>query len=149
MLSVQKFYLYNNVYFEFHPFVFYVKNLNTNEVLLSGQSQDVLYALSKSSITSVPQAYWSPYIFASADLWHCRLDHPTSCIFQLLVSKNKIICNNKRLNLQCQSCTLEKSLCLLLGPTSHKTSAPLKLIFSDVWGSATEIDNSLKKVLIS
>jgi len=106
LLYVQKFCLDNNVYFEFHPFVFYVKNLNTNEVLLSGQSQDVLYALSKSSKTSIPQVYWSPYIFASADVWHHRLDHPTSCIFQLLVFKNKIICNNKRLNLQCQSCPL-------------------------------------------
>jgi hypothetical protein len=37
LLSVQKFCLDNNVYFEFHPFVFYVKDLNTNEVLLSGQ----------------------------------------------------------------------------------------------------------------
>jgi len=32
LLFVQKLYLDNNVYFEFHPFVFYVKDLNTNEV---------------------------------------------------------------------------------------------------------------------
>jgi hypothetical protein len=98
LLSVQKFYLDNNVYFEFHPFVFYVKDLNTNEVILSGQSKDGLYALSRYSIMSVPQAYWSPCISVSTDLWHRRLHHPTSCIFQLLVSKNMIICNNKRLN---------------------------------------------------
>jgi hypothetical protein len=85
----------------FTLFVFYVKDLNTNEVLLSSQSQDGLYALSRSFVTSVPQAHWSPCIFASADLWHCRLGHPTSHIFQLLVSKNKIICNNKCLNHQC------------------------------------------------
>jgi hypothetical protein len=36
LLSVQKFCLDNNVYFEFHPFLFYVKDLNTNEILLSG-----------------------------------------------------------------------------------------------------------------
>jgi len=36
LLSVQKFCLDNNVYFEFHPCVFYVKDLNTHEVLLSG-----------------------------------------------------------------------------------------------------------------
>ena len=85
LLSVQKFYLDNNVYFEFHPRVFYVKDLNTHEVLLSGQSKDGLYALTKSSVTSVPQAYWSPYTSASADLWHRRLGHPTSHIFQLLI----------------------------------------------------------------
>ena len=54
LLSVQKFYLDNNVYFEFHPFVFYVKDLNTNEVILSGQSKDGLYALSRYSVMSVP-----------------------------------------------------------------------------------------------
>jgi hypothetical protein len=59
LLSVQKFCLDNNVYFEFHPFLFYVKDLNTNEVLLSGQSRDGFYTLSRfrSSIPSVPQAY--------------------------------------------------------------------------------------------
>ena len=36
LLFVYKFYLDNNVYFEFHPFMFYAKDLNTNEVLLSG-----------------------------------------------------------------------------------------------------------------
>ena len=51
LLSVQKFYLDNNVYFEFHPCVFYVKDFNTHEVLLSGQSKDGLYALTKSSVT--------------------------------------------------------------------------------------------------
>jgi len=69
-------------------------------------------------------------------LWHRRLGHPTSRIFQFLVLKNKIICNNKRLNFQCQSCPLEKSLRLSLRPTGHKTFAPLELIFSVVWGPA-------------
>jgi len=81
LLSVQKFCLDNNVYLEFHPRVFYVKDLNTHEVLLLGQSKDGLYVLTKSFITSVPQAYWSPCTFAFVDLWHCRLGHPTSCIF--------------------------------------------------------------------
>jgi histone deacetylase 1/2 len=83
LLSVQKFCLDNNVYFEFHPFLFYVKDLNTNEVLLSGQSKDGLYTLFRfrSSIPSIPQAYWSPCISASANLWHRRLGHPTSHIF--------------------------------------------------------------------
>jgi len=116
--------------------MFYVKDLNTHEILLSGQSKDGFYALTKSSVTSVPQAYWSPCTSASANLWHHRLGHPTTRIFQLLISKNKIICNNKRLNFQCQSCPLGKSSRLSLGPTSYKTSTPLELIFSNVWGPA-------------
>jgi len=54
LLSVQKFCLDSNVYFEFHLIVFYVEDLNTNEVLLSGQSKDGLYALTRSSVILVP-----------------------------------------------------------------------------------------------
>jgi hypothetical protein len=36
LLSVYKFYCDNNIYFEFHAFVFYVKDLTTKVVLLSG-----------------------------------------------------------------------------------------------------------------
>jgi len=89
LFSIQKFCLDNNVYFEFHLFLFYVKDLNTNEVLLLGQSKDGLYTLSRfrSSIPSIPQAYWSPCISAFADLWHRRLGHPTSSIFQFCLKK--------------------------------------------------------------
>jgi hypothetical protein len=57
LLSVHKFYYDNNVYFEFHASVFYVKDLTTKTVLLSSQSNCGLYILSKSSATSIPQAY--------------------------------------------------------------------------------------------
>jgi hypothetical protein len=46
-----------NVFFEFHPFVFYVKDLITKEVFLSGHIRDGLYIMSKSSATSLPQAF--------------------------------------------------------------------------------------------
>jgi len=60
LLSVQNFCRDNHVYFEFHASIFYVKDLVTKEVLLSGQSHDGLYVLSESSATLVPQAFWSP-----------------------------------------------------------------------------------------
>ena len=90
LLSVQNFCLDNNVCFEFHPFLFYVKDLNTIEGLLSGQGKDGLYTLSRfrSFIPSIPQAYWSPCIFASTDLWrmektrrHCFHDQNLPSLF--------------------------------------------------------------------
>ena len=77
MLYVQKLCRGNHVYFEFHTSMFYVKDLITKEVLLSGKSNDGLYILSESSETSVPQAFWSPCISITADLWHRCLSHPT------------------------------------------------------------------------
>jgi histone deacetylase 1/2 len=136
LFFVQKFYCDNNVYFEFHEFVFYVKDPITKEVLLSSQSNDGLYILSKSSTISIPQAYCSSYISASANLWHRWLSHTTSCIFNLLFSKNKIVRTSRCFLAQCQACLLGKSSRLPLRPTSHKTTAPLDLIFSDIWGPA-------------
>jgi hypothetical protein len=49
LLYVQKFYRDNNIYFEFHAFVFYIKDLTIKAVLLSGQSNDNLYVLSESN----------------------------------------------------------------------------------------------------
>ena len=75
--------------------MFYVKDPITQVMLLSGQSNDGLYVLSESSATTIPQAYWSPCISATTDLWHHRLGHPMSRIFNLLVSKNKIMCTSR------------------------------------------------------
>jgi histone deacetylase 1/2 len=136
LLSVQKFYRDNHIYFEFHTSIFYVKDLITKEFLLFGQSHNGLYVLSESSATSVPQAFWSPCISAIADLWHSLLGHPTPRILNFLVSENKIVCTSRRSFTQCQACPLGKSSRLSLRPTGHKTFAPLDLIFSDVWGPA-------------
>jgi len=57
LLSIQKFYRDNNVYFEFHASVFYVKDLTTKPVLLFGHSNDGLYVLFESSATTIRQAY--------------------------------------------------------------------------------------------
>jgi len=80
--------------------------------------------MSESSTMSIPQAYWSPCISATIDMWHRQLSHHTSCVFNFLASKNKI------------ACPLGKSSCLLWRLTGHKTTAPLNLIFSDVWSLA-------------
>ena len=137
LLSVQKFYRDNHVYFEFHAFMFYVKDLVAKEVLLFGQSNDGFYVISESFTTSVPQAFWSPCISATADLWYRSLGHPTPRILNLLVFNNKIVCTSRRSLTQCQACPLCKSSRLSLRPTGHKTFAPLDLIFSDVWGPAS------------
>jgi hypothetical protein len=52
LLSVQKFCLENNVFFEFHPFVFYVKKLITDDVLIFYGSKNGLYVIYESSVIS-------------------------------------------------------------------------------------------------
>jgi hypothetical protein len=59
-----------------------------------------------------------------------------------LASNKKVTCKSRPLNFQCQACPLGKSLRLSLGPMSHKTSAPLELFFSDVWGLAPVLSSN-------
>jgi len=89
-----------------------------------------------SLLPAIPQAYWSLCVPTTVDLRHRQLSHPTSCILNFLVFKNKIVGTSRRSLAQCQACSLGKSSHLSLRPTSHKTTAPLDLIFSDVWGLA-------------
>jgi hypothetical protein len=92
--------------------------------------------LFNSFATSIPQAYWSLCISAYADIFHCWLCHPTSCVFNFIVSNNKLACNSRCSLFQCQACLLAKLSCLSLGPMGHKSFAPLELFFSDFWGPA-------------
>jgi len=137
LLSVQKFCIENNVFFEFHSSMFYVKDLITKEVLLSSQSSDGLYVLSESSATSVPQAFLSTSVSSTANVWHRHLGHPSSCILGSLVSNNKVSCTSRVFNFNC----LGKSSRLSLGLTGHKTCAPLELVSSDVWGPSPMLSN--------
>jgi histone deacetylase 1/2 len=134
LLSVQKFCLENNVFFEFHSCFFYIKDLMTKEVLLSGQSRDGLYVLSESSAMSLPQAFSSTCLSTSADIWHRRLGHPSPRILHLLVKNKKVSCTSNFFYFNCPACPLGKSCRLTLKITGHQTLAPLDLIFSDVWG---------------
>ena len=130
------YYLFNNCvvkimsFLNFFSSVFYVKDLITKEVL-SGQSKDGIYVLSESSTTFTPQAFLSTSLPTSADIWHRRLGHLNSLILSLLASNKKVVCTSHHLNFQCQACPLGKSSRLSLGPTGHKTYAPLELIFSN------------------
>ena len=83
---------------------------------------------------SIPHVYWSLCVSTSTDNYHNRLSYPSSHVFYFLVSNNKMTCNSRRFNFQCQACPLGKSSHLSLESTGHKTSTPLDLIFNDVWG---------------
>jgi hypothetical protein len=110
-------------FLSFTPLFFYVKDLITKKVLLSGRSKDDLYILLESSATFMPQAFLS----TSTDVWHHRLSHSSSHILSPLVSNKKVICTFHHLNSHCQVCPLGKSSCLSLGHTGHKCLLLLNL----------------------
>ena len=102
--------------------------------MLFDQSKDGLYVLSESSAIFMPQTFLFASLSIFADIWRCRLGHPSSWVMSFLASNKKVTCTSRLLNFQCLACPSGKSLHLSLGPMGHKTSAPLELVLSDVWG---------------
>jgi hypothetical protein len=85
LLSVKKFSLDNNVFFEFHPWYFFVKDRSTREVLLRGGFRGGLYNLDVSAVKHVFSS-----VKVSRSRWHSRLGHPASHIVQHVLHHNEL-----------------------------------------------------------
>jgi hypothetical protein len=74
--------------------------------------------------------------------WHARLGHPVDRIVRHVLSKFQLpYVPNKKLTI-CHACQHGKSHQLPFLPSDHKSSAPLDLIFSDVWGPSLILSNN-------
>ncbi|KAL4561491.1 hypothetical protein LXL04_033657 [Taraxacum kok-saghyz] len=85
LLSVQKFCLDNDVFFEFHSSFFAVKDNTTKTTLLTGPSNNNFYSICLPSIQSLPRVAFTTFR-ALSDVWHQRLGHPHSQLFNFMCS---------------------------------------------------------------
>ena len=92
LLSVQKFTTDTNIFFEFHPKLFYVKDQATRKTLLQGPIKDGLYPfplfnkrISSNKRLNSPSAFVGERV--SLPQWHSRLGHPSFHIVSRTVSK--------------------------------------------------------------
>jgi hypothetical protein len=71
----------------------------------------------------------------SVDGWHSRLGHPSSDIVHCVISKNNLPCSQlSRLGQSvCDACACAKAHQLPYSMSTSRASAPLELMFSDVW----------------
>jgi hypothetical protein len=71
--------------------------------------------------------------------WHLRLGHPSSSIMHKVISHNNLPCLSESNNeSMCDACQKAKNHQLPHGISLSKSSAPLEIVFSDVWGAAPE-----------
>lgn len=132
LLSVPKLTRDNNVFVEFHPFHFFVKDRDTRDVLLSGRARHGLYAL---DVPSVSQVFSG--VRVSSSQWHSRLGHPaTPIVRHVLHHHNLPVESRNKEFLVCDACQQGKSHQLPFSVSSRVVKAPLELVFSDVWGYA-------------
>jgi histone deacetylase 1/2 len=125
----------NNVFLEFHPEFFLIKDQTTKKVLHRGRCEGGLYPLGLS------QASWSKQVFGvnkpSTSRWHSRLGHPAFPIVVHVLRNHKLpFVSDNASESVCDSCQRAKSHQLPYFISNKIATAPLELIHSDVWGPA-------------
>jgi histone deacetylase 1/2 len=136
LVSVHRLTSDNNVYFEFHPDFFLIKDRDTRSTLLKGSCQRGMYLL-PSAPASSKQALGVNKV--PLERWHHRLGHPSFRIVERVLRDHKLPCSfDSNKDVVCDACQRAKSHQLPYPVSTSVSSHPLELIFSDVWGPAPE-----------
>lgn len=140
LVSVHKLAYDNDAYLEFHPHFFLIKDRITKKTLLDGPCRRGLYPLPAAAFCHKQALNVSIATEPSLERWHCHLGHPSYSVVQQVVNKIKLPHNSSesRVESVCDSCQKGKSHQLPYPRSSSQSSAPLELVFSDVWGHACD-----------
>ena len=108
LISVSKFWTNNNVFFEFHPKFFLVKDQVSRQVLFQGKLKNGLYEFPHLTVDA-PTVFYTPTMSnITSSIWHSRLGHPIDDIpTKTLDSCNIAYQRNKRD--VCSACLVAKS----------------------------------------
>jgi hypothetical protein len=138
LLSIQQFCDDNNCYFQLTSSHFLVKDMQTGEIMLQGPSKAGLYPIYLKHFSSNKSRSLVAFIGVKApvSVWHNRLGHPSSSVFQLLLCHSQLsLSSSQRQESLCEPCQLAKSKKLPFLISSRISNFPLELIRSDVWTS--------------
>ena len=135
LVSVHRLTSDNNVFLEFHPNFFLVKDRDTKSTLLKGPCHKGLYPIPSSSASK--QVFGVNKL--SIDRWHSRLGHPAIPIVEKVLKNSELpYLFDSNNNSVCNACQQAKSHQLPYPKSTSISTQPLQLIFSDVWGAAPE-----------
>ena len=135
LISVSKFCTDNNVFSQFHPKFFLVRDQVSRQVLFQGQLKNGLYEFPPLIDDALAVFYTPTTSNITSSLWHSRLGHPTVDILtKALDSCNIVYQRNKRD--ACSACPIAKSHKLPFSLSNSRASHPLALIHTDLWGPA-------------
>jgi hypothetical protein len=123
----------NDVFIEFHSSHFLIKDRQTKAVLLHGKCRDDLYPLPPHPDLRLKHNFSSTRV--PLEHWHKRLGHPSRDIVHRVISNNNFPClSNNSTTSVCDACLQAKAHQLPYTISMSQSSAPLMLLFSDVFG---------------
>lgn len=149
LLSISQFLKDNAAFIEFHASCYFVKELNTNRVLLKGVLKDGLYQLDLEQVLqnssqdhSSINATCHNIISVNKDalLWHQRLGHPCSLTLSHVLKQCGINKNISDLKF-CEACKFGKMHQLNFPSVVHHSTKPFEIVHGDVWGPASVVSN--------
>ena len=158
LLSVSIFAKNNNIFFEFHSDACFVKDQDSQAILLTGKVKDGLYSFDSSNLCLAhPQATFN--IFQSSStvktcnvqtcivsnpcdsikpnvfyLWHTILGNPSVQVVKTILSLCNVLNINKMTLSFYSSCCLSKIHKFPFSRSETVYTAPLQLIHFDLWG---------------
>jgi hypothetical protein len=132
LVSIHRFNLDNHTFIELHPFFFLIKDQTTKKVMLHDPCRGGLYPLPQ--LSAPTQKLLLSAIKPSCQRWHCRLGHPTHEVVIRVLKNNNILWSGlDKQEHVCDSCLCAKAHQLLYLVSTSQSTAPLELIFFDVW----------------
>jgi hypothetical protein len=137
LVSIHCFTLDNHTFIELHPYFFLIKDQATKQVLLRGPCRGGLYPLLP--LPSSTQKLILSAIKPSSQRWHCRLGHPSRDIVLRVIKDNNLSYSSLDYpESVCDACLRAKAHQLPYLTSSSQSTAPLDLVFSDVWGPVVD-----------
>jgi hypothetical protein len=127
----------NNVFFEYHPYWFFIKDRVTRNTILEGRCVRGLYPIK--SMQRPRHRMIVGVIKPSVELWHNRLGHPSFSTVDYVLKNNELPFIEKESSQSvCDACQKAKSHQLPYKKSDSVSSQLLELVFSDVWGPVVE-----------
>ena len=140
LISVHHFTSQNNVFVEFHPLFFLVKDKIMGAVLLKDVCENGVYTLPDALVQASPKMVVNVHERTSINGWHKRLGHPSQKIVHHLVKNFSLpIIQEGHSSHLCTSCSINKAHKQPFRTNSLQSHAPLDLIYTDVWGPSNTI----------
>jgi hypothetical protein len=135
LMSIHRFALDNNIFFEIHPWFFLINDQDTRSVLLRGRCHVGMHPIPASSHVKFSFGVNK----SSFTRWHDRLRHPAFQVVQRVLREFDLpFQQESNKDFVCDPCQQAKSHQLSYPKSTSVSSHLLELVFSDVWGPASE-----------
>ena len=146
LIYTSKFCKMNKTSVEFLPSSFHMKDLQTRAILIHDHTKDGVYewpTKPRTSIIAFSNVKASPFD------WLHRLSHPSEPILQHVVSHYKLhTVSALSSSFHYKDCFYNKSHKLPFSQSSIVSSAPLQIIFYDVWTSPIQLIDNFKYYVV-